>query len=169
MRIPWNNGHPPVIVHNRREQVMKHWCYSLSKSHLDEKRALLPCEQLHQEDALGRIYDLTFEIEPAPLVVAPARPLGATQNALGRTFARKVAQELGFEMTNEIYQNNAVRRNSIRSPFFRMSQSPTFDGTVVAGPLPPSGRRVHAGRNVGVSRRVHREPRWHCGRDDITG
>lgn len=100
---------------------------------MDEKRALLLCEKLHDDDALGRLYDLTFDIDPPPLVVAPARPLGGTRNALGRTFARYVAQELGFEITNDLHQNNAVKRDRIISPFFRLSQSPTFDGSVIEG------------------------------------
>jgi hypothetical protein len=113
--------------------VFGHWCYNLAKNYGDEKRALLLCDKLHDEEALGRIYDATFGIEPLPIVVAPARPLGATNNALGRTFARYVAQELGFDVENSIHQTNAVKRDSIRSPFFRLSQSPTFGGSVVVG------------------------------------
>jgi hypothetical protein len=88
---------------------------------------------MHNEDALGRIYDLTFNVNPAPIVVAPARPLGATNNTLGRTFAFYVAQELGFDVNTYIHQTNAVRRDRITSPFTRMMQSPTFDGDVTAG------------------------------------
>ncbi|MBW6528531.1 phosphoribosyltransferase [Sphingomonas sp. RHCKR7] len=133
MRLPWNGGCPPVIIHRARDEVFGHWCYKLAKHHGDEKRALLLCEKLHREEALERIYDQTFGTDPRPFVVAPARPLGGTNNALGRTFARYVAQELGLGVSNAIFQTNAVRRDSIRSPFFRLSQSPTFDGEVAAG------------------------------------
>ena len=112
---------------------MGHWCFHLAKYHLDEKRALMLCEKLQSDDALGRLYDLTFNIDPAPVVVAPARPLGDTKNAVGRTFARYVAQELGFEINNKIFQDNAVRRDKIISPFVRLAHSPTFDGIVVEG------------------------------------
>ena len=132
VRTPWSGGFPPVIVHHPRSSVMGHWCFNLAKYHLDAKRALSLCDGLHNEEALGRLYELTFAMDPVPIVVAPAHTLGSTQNALGRTFARYVAQELGFEITNEIFQSNAVKRDKIKSPFTRLSHSPTFDGTVIA-------------------------------------
>lgn len=133
MRTSWQDGFPAVVIHQPRDLVFNHWCYKLAKRHCDERRALLLCEKLHNEEALGRLYDMTFGVEPTPIVVAPARPLGLTNNALGRTFAFYVAQELGFDINLDIHQTNAVRRDSIRSPFFRMSQSPTFAGKVSQG------------------------------------
>lgn len=133
MRTPWKVGFPPVVVHQEREAVTSRWNYPLAKKHGDAKQALQLCDAFHNEDALGRLHDLTLDIDPAPIVLAPARAPGAAGNALGRTFARYVAKELGLEVANGIFQTNAVKRDQIKSPFFRMLQSPTFDGPVVEG------------------------------------
>lgn len=133
MRVPWPEDHPQVLVHRCRDDLFGHWGYNLAKQHRDVHRAIKICEDLHSYDVLAKLYDDTADLSARPIVVAPARPIGDTNNALGRTFARFVAQELACDLCNGIVQTNAVKRDFIKDPYFRMAQSPTFAGDVIEG------------------------------------
>lgn len=113
--------------------MMSHRSYELAKRQRDVRASMRICDDLADEKLMNHLWDTIVDAKVTPIVVAPAMPLGGTNNALGRGFAGWLALQLQCSADATIHQTNTAKRDMFKSPYYRMAQSPTFDGTVIEG------------------------------------
>lgn len=133
MRLEWPANFPDLRTHGAYEALKGHHNYKPAKKAADVDAAVTVCETFTDGDGLQHMYDRCLG-NPPPIVVAPAVALGETNNALARTYASWLAEQLGLQLETEILQvNTAVKRDLITTPYNRLVRDPIFEGPVIPG------------------------------------
>lgn len=139
MRTPWPADFPPVFAHTAWEgaasNLADHPEYWPAKKKRSAASALRVCEDIGREEVLELIYDACHAgaMEPPPIVVAPALMPHESQNVLAIGHAKWLAHEMGWEVSQNIYQLKTLSRDFVTDGWFRLVHQPEFYGTVENG------------------------------------
>lgn len=137
LRLPWPDWFPPVTIHSPYgSKSVSGFVYckdsdvNRAKSMGDIDAAFCAVDKFIDGSALEKISQNLCGI--TTYVVAPAKPPDARRNVLALTFAAIIAQELGIELADNIFQYPRAKRDKNGNFVFRIANAPEFFGDVVA-------------------------------------
>ncbi len=134
MRAPWRPGDPLVEAHTDYARLKRHALYEAAKRGADADAAAELCWAVVKEELIVGWHRQYADLQRPPIIVAPAVALGATSNALARTFARWLGDQIECPVEIEIIQSNAaVRRDLIPGGYKRLVLEPLYEGPVEEG------------------------------------
>ncbi|HEY0027421.1 MAG TPA: phosphoribosyltransferase [Allosphingosinicella sp.] len=114
--------------------MRRHRRYEAAKTRADAEEAVNLCYEVADEQLMLCLDGEFCGRNPPPLIVAPSVAPEETNNALARTYAAWLADQLDGELATDIIQvNTAVKRDFITERYARLVQEPEFEGPVVAG------------------------------------
>ena len=131
MRVTWRPELPEIFVHAawaRPEGLNGHPLHGAAKERRDINAADEIVRSLVNPEYLDDIFGLCYRSRP--IVVAPVSDPKASRNALAATFAGFLANELEFELSNDIVQAGSTGRDMTRENWYRLTHEASFSGVV---------------------------------------
>lgn len=133
MRRPWLPNLPMLRPHTSYRELRAHPRYEDAKRRVDAEQAVNLCFEVCDENLMFWMDRSYAGRDPPPIIVAPSLPPGETNNALARTYAAWLADQLDAEVATNIVQTNAaVKRDLITGTYARLVQEQLYDGPVEA-------------------------------------